>query len=56
MKANEVTEQEIMDAVASRGYFPAGTPISNYGDDFINGCLIGAWEQVYKMICESRNK
>lgn len=56
MKANNVTEQEIMDAVASRGYFPAGTPISNYGDDFINGCLIGAWEQVYKMICENRNK
>lgn len=54
MKANNVTEAEIMKAVASRGYFPENTPIANYGDDFINGCLIGAWEQVYKLICENR--
>lgn len=32
--------------VYKRGYFPMDTPIANYGQDFINGVLIGAWAQV----------
>lgn len=54
MAANNVTEEEIRTAVASRGYFPFDTPIANYGADFINGCLIGAWPQVFGIIQEAR--
>lgn len=54
MKSNNVTEQEIMDVVTQRGYFPKGTPIKNYDPDFVNGCLIGAWEQVFELIKDMR--
>lgn len=50
MTANNVTEDELRNAVAWKGYFTADTPILNYGEAFINGCLIGAWEQVYDII------
>jgi len=50
MKANNVTVAEIQQAVASRGYYPADTPIQNYDPRFIDGVLVGAWEQVFKII------
>ncbi|MPN11926.1 hypothetical protein SDC9_159235 [bioreactor metagenome] len=50
MQANNVTERDIQTAVSKQGYFPIDTPISNYGEDFINGCLISAWEQVFNFI------
>ena len=50
MKANNVTRNEIEAAVTMRGYFPAGTPIENYPKEFVDGCLIGAWEQVLKIV------
>ena len=54
MAEGNVTEQEIRQAVASKGYFPIDTPIPNYGMDFINGCLVGAWQQVFAIIQELR--
>ncbi len=54
MAANNVTEQEIQQAVASKGYFPIDTPIRNYNADFVSGCLIGAWNQVFAIIQEMR--
>ena len=50
MHQNSVTEEDIRLAVSQRGYFPYDTPVANYPPDFISGCLIAAWEQVYKMI------
>ena len=50
MEANSVRPQNIMDVVALKGYYPAGTPISKYDPGFIEGVLIGAWNQVYEMI------
>jgi hypothetical protein len=50
MRENNVMEQEIQRAVASRGYYPADTPIENYDPDFVNGVLVGAWPQMYKVI------
>jgi len=50
MKRNNVTVQEIQEAVASKGYYPAGTPLENYDQSFIDGCLIAAWDQVFNMI------
>lgn len=50
MEANHVTEEEIRMAVSHKGYFPLDTPIVNYGEDFINGCLIAAWDQVFAIV------
>jgi len=54
MKAENVIPSEIQSAVAKRGYYPADTPIANYGDNFINGVLIAAWSQVFEIIKEER--
>ena len=54
MKQNSVTVQEIQKAVASKGYYPANTPIANYDPNFINGVLVAAWAQVFGMIQNNR--
>ena len=54
MHANNVTEQEIRAAVGHVGYFPADMPIRNYPADFVEGCLIGAWDSVYTAIKDVR--
>lgn len=55
MIANKVTIEEIQHAVANRGYYPQNTPIENYDPQFINGVLVGAWTQVFKMIQDFRD-
>ncbi len=50
MKANGVEDFQIQAAFAARGYFPEETPLENLPADFINGVLVGAWEQVYQWI------
>lgn len=54
MIANNVSEKDIQLAVSIKGYFPEDTPIANYPPDFINGVLIGAWDQVYEMIKDNQ--
>lgn len=54
MSRNGVSAKEIQFAVANRGYFPENMPLQNYPPDFIQGVLIGAWEQVFKMIQDNR--
>lgn len=56
MRASEVTATDIQMAVSAKGYFPLGMPITEYPPDFVDGCLIGAWEQVYQVILEERKK
>ena len=51
-----VTEAELQRVVADRGYFPADTPILNYGEDFINGKLVACWPQVFRLIEANRTK
>lgn len=53
MKPENVTVEEIQCVVADKGYFPRNTPIENYGNDFIEGVLIGAWTQVLSAIKEN---
>lgn len=48
MRDNKVDESDIRLAVSQRGYFPYETPITNYPDNFIQGCLIAAWSQLYE--------
>ena len=50
MRVNSVSEYDIRKAVSSKGYFPFDTPITAYPPDFVEGCLIGAWNQVYQII------
>ena len=50
MNANQISRKQIQDIVADKGYFPEGTPIENYPEDFIEGVLVGAWDQVHDAI------
>lgn len=54
MEANQVDEWDIQNVVAARGYYPADVAVKDYDSDFVNGCLIGAWPQVYGMIKEMK--
>ena len=54
MRMNNVTEDEIRDVVADKGYFPRDTPVSAYPEDFVNAVLIAAWEQVFEAIKGNR--
>lgn len=56
MYQNLVSEEELMEAVYNRGYFPRGTPFVNLPDEFIEGCLIPGWPQVMGVINEIRSK
>lgn len=55
MYPNLVSEEEIMEAVYKRGFFPRGTPFQNLPKEFVDGCLIGAWPQVLGVIKEIRS-
>lgn len=54
MKSSKITAKEIQKVVENEGYFPAGTPIANYGEDFINGWIITYWQQISETIIKSR--
>ena len=54
MYPNLVSEEELMEAVYKRGFFPKGTPFGNLPHEFIEGCLIGAWPKVLDVIKEIR--
>ena len=55
MESNNVSPDEIRQAVYKQGYFPFDMPIREYPPDFIEGILIGAWPQVYAKIFEDRD-
>lgn len=50
MEANNVTAQDIQQAVAYKGYFPADMPIADYPEDFVMGCLVAAFPQMLQVI------
>lgn len=50
MTANHVSEEEIRRAIAIRKYYPEDMPITAYDPAFIEGVLIGAWNQVLSVI------
>lgn len=52
MTANNVNEYMIQAVVSQKGYFPLDMPVADYPEDFVNGVLVGAWEQVYAAIKE----
>lgn len=54
MSANGVTVDEICAIVAKKGYYPVGTPFEHFDPEFVGGVLVGAWNQVYSAIQQSR--
>lgn len=56
MIQNQVHEWDIQEVVAARGYYPNDVPIYGYDQEFINGVLVGAWDQVFEMIKEMKEK
>ena len=54
MIENGVDEWDIQNVVAARGYFPADMEVCDYPKDFVDGVLVGAWQQVYAMIKEMK--
>lgn len=54
MLANDVCEWDIQNVVEARGYFPGDMPVADYPEEFIEGCLVAAWGQVYSMIEEMK--
>lgn len=56
MQEKQVTEWDIQNVVAARGYYPSDVPIEKYDSGFIQGVLIGAWDKVYGMIKTMKEK
>lgn len=59
MRANGVIEWDIQNVCESKGYVPTGTPLDQYdvvNPGFVEGVLIGAWDQVYQAIRASKEK
>lgn len=54
MLDNKVTALEVKKAIALKGHFPEGTPLMNLPPDYVDGVLIGAWEQVLATVMEMR--
>ena len=52
MKENNVSAEDIRLVVSQQGYYPYEARIQDYDPDFIEGCLVAAWSQVYsKILC-----
>ena len=57
MIENHVCEWDIQNVCEAKGYVPLGTPLYQYetvNPGFIEGVLIGAWEQVYGAVREMK--
>lgn len=55
MRENSVDESELQMVVYDQGYYPMDTPISSYDPDFVHGCLVDAWPQVFEKIKINRD-
>lgn len=49
MQGKDISEADIMEVVASKGYFPKDTPLAKCGDDFINGWVIPFFDKICEM-------
>lgn len=55
MQANIVTAEEIEHICSDvKKYMPQGMKLQDYPPDFINGCLIAAWDQVFAEVAKNR--
>lgn len=54
MELHGVSEWDIQEVVGAKGYYPSDMPVTNYAPEFIEGCLVGAWDTVYGMVRQMR--
>lgn len=54
LRENQVTPSEIRLVVGGKGYFPLDMPVQDYPQEFIEGCLIAAWPQVFEAVKADR--
>lgn len=50
MAASNIHPGDLQKVVGQKGYFPEDMPIKDYPKDFVDGCLVAAWEDVHKAI------
>ena len=55
MTANNVAEEDIRLAVSQEGYYPFETRVKDYDPEFIEGCLISAWPELYRKILSNQD-
>lgn len=53
MRASGITENQIRAAVAKKGYFPEDMSIADYPPEFVEGVLVGAWDQIKAFIIDN---
>lgn len=56
MEARNITEAEIQAVVGGKGYFPADMRIKDYPKEFIDGCLIAAFDTVAQAVEANRDE
>lgn len=56
MIANQVDEWDVQNVVSAKGYFPIDMAVKDYPVEFIDGCLVGAWQKVYGIIKEMKEQ
>lgn len=54
MDKDQIGEWDIQKAVSERGYYPVDVLIQDYDAEFIDGCLVAAWDQIVSVIKEIR--
>ena len=53
MALNAVLDPMLIQVVcAKKGYYDVKTPVNEYEIDFIDGCLIEAWDKVFELVKE----
>ena len=55
MTANNVTEEDIRLVVSQQGYYPFEARVKDYDPEFVEGCLVAAWPQVYSKIMSNKD-
>ena len=56
MIASQIDEWEVQQIAVSKGYMPAGTPVADYPQEFVEGWAIGFWPQLKAAIMDMREK
>lgn len=52
----DITEEDIMNVVAQRGYFPFGTRMKDCPEEFIDGWMVPYWDRVVDAIKQNRKQ
>ena len=54
MIASQIDEWEVQQIAVSKGYMPAGTPVADYPQEFVEGWAVGFWPNLKEAIMNMR--